>query len=79
MTMRDICAKVISPICKEEKRPYALVVNEFGLEAHAFVTHCWDEPFGEFVDSVQDAMSNMMKPLSLWICSFALYQDDGVI
>eukprot|EP00549_Striatella_unipunctata_P010299 CAMPEP_0118705790 /NCGR_PEP_ID=MMETSP0800-20121206/20099_1 /TAXON_ID=210618 ORGANISM="Striatella unipunctata, Strain CCMP2910" /NCGR_SAMPLE_ID=MMETSP0800 /ASSEMBLY_ACC=CAM_ASM_000638 /LENGTH=71 /DNA_ID=CAMNT_0006608055 /DNA_START=1 /DNA_END=213 /DNA_ORIENTATION=+ len=71
MTMRDICAKVISPICKKEKRPYALVVNEFGLKAQAFVTHSWDEPFGEFVASVQDALRNMMNPLPLWICSFA--------
>jgi len=78
MTMRDIC-KIISPACQREKKSYALVLNEFGLEAKAFVTHCWDEPFGEFVDSVQDAMANMMNPLPLWICSFALYQDQGMI
>jgi len=79
MTMRDICAKVISPICEKEKRPYALVVNKLGLKAQAFVTHSWDEPFGEFVDSLQDAMASMMKPLPLWICSFALHQRDGAI
>merc|ERR1740136_599520 len=44
-TMRDVNEKIIKPVCRKEKKSYALSKNECGLKTDVFVSHSWDEPF----------------------------------
>jgi len=75
-TMRDINKDIIIPVCQETKTAYALSKNIDGLETQVFVSHGWDEPFGDFVDSIQTAfITKFVKP-TLWICAFALLQGN---
>jgi len=74
-TMRDINDDIIAPYCKREKRPYAQKYNQNGLKVGAFVTHCWDEPFADFVHSIQSVFYSWPNKPALWICSFALTQE----
>jgi len=78
-TMRDVCAEIVKPTCERTKKSCALYKNENGLPCQAFVTHAWDEPFGEFVDSIEKVhQANPDKP-NLWICTFALLQDECAV
>jgi len=74
MAMRDINAQIISPVCRSTGSSYALHLNPKGLKIDAFVTHAWDEPFGDFVESIREALKPLVSKPNLWICSFALVQ-----
>lgn len=76
-TMRDICEKIIKPCCQENGKPYALFLNPNGLKIDAFITHTWDEPFVDFVESIRTAFQCLIHKPNLWICAFALMQDDN--
>jgi len=41
---------------------------------HAFISHAWDEPFGDFVDSIDKVFQTSLKKPNVWICAFALVQ-----
>mmetsp|Transcript_29808 Transcript_29808/g.45696 ORF Transcript_29808/g.45696 Transcript_29808/m.45696 type:complete len:730 (-) Transcript_29808:93-2282(-) len=77
MTMRDINEQIIAPSCERKGMPLALQLNPRGCKVDAFVTHSWDEPFSDFVESIEKVFHTWAgtKP-NLWICSFALLQGD---
>merc|ERR1740136_266826 len=73
-TMRDINEEIIIPICQETGKPYALAKNPLGLKTDVFISHNWDEPFGEFVNSITDAFRTKYNKPTVWICAFSLLQ-----
>jgi len=73
-TMRDINEKIIIPVCRETGKPYALAKNPRGLKTEWFICHNWDEPFGEFVESISSAIRNENFQPNVWICAFGLLQ-----
>merc|ERR1740136_337804 len=76
-TMRDVNEKIIIPVCRKEKKSYALSKNECGLKTDVFVSHSWDERFGDFVDCIKQAYQNKMRKPNLWICAFGLLQGNS--
>merc|ERR1740124_1613941 len=72
--MRDINEEIIIPICQETEKPYALAKNPLGLKTEVFISHNWDEPFGEFVNSIRDAFRTKFNKPNVWICAFGLLQ-----
>lgn len=40
----------------------------------AFITHCWDEPFDDFVQSIQKVFQTSLTKQNLWICAVVLTQ-----
>jgi len=72
--MRDINKMIIIPACQKNKKSYALSLNKCGLKTDTFVSHSWDEPFGEFVDCIDQAHHNKLRKPNLWICAFGLLQ-----
>jgi hypothetical protein len=75
-TMRDINNRILKPLCNAQKKSFALHHSPGGLAADVFVTHAWDEPFGQFYESVTTAFRTALRPPTLWICAFALLQGD---
>ena len=75
-SMRDINDAIIIPQCKLSGVSYALSKNPQGLSVEAFITHCWDEPFADFVDSIRTAFCPFTLKPNLWICAFAIKQGD---
>jgi len=65
----------IQPTCQKKGTSYALFKNPQGLKTEAFVTHCWDENFNDFVASLQQCFALHDPKPNLWICSFAIPQD----
>merc|ERR1740136_133491 len=76
-TMRDVNEKIIIPVCRKEKKSYALSKNECGLKTDVFVSHSWDERFGDFVDCIKQAYRNKLRKPNLWICAFGLLQGNS--
>ena len=76
-TMRDINSKIIIPVCRETGKSYALTKNPQGLKTEVFVSHSWDEPFGEFVDSINDAFRTKYNKPNVWICAFGLLKGSN--
>merc|ERR1740136_538313 len=75
-TMRDVNEKIIIPVCRKEKKSYALSKNECGLKTDVFVSHSWDERFGDFVECIKQAYENKLRKPNLWICAFGLLQGN---
>jgi len=75
-TMRDINENIIIPVCRKNKRSYALSENICGLKTDVFVSHSWDEAFGEFVECIVQAYDNKLRKPNLWICAFGLLQGN---
>merc|ERR1740136_590675 len=75
-TMRDVNDKIIIPVCRKEKKSYALSTNECGLKTDVFVSHSWDERFGDFVECIKQAYENKLRKPNLWICAFGLLQGN---
>lgn len=75
-TMRDIVETFITRKCQRTKKSYALYLNSAGRKVDAFVTHCWDEPFHDFVQSIVAVCGPEFHDPNLWICAFALVQGD---
>ena len=78
-SMRDITETIIIPKCQEGREvavSYAMSLNPMGLPIDAYITHCWDEPFAEFVNSIRNAFRSSPHKPNLWICAFALIQGD---
>lgn len=73
-TMRDIVEKILVDHCNKAGTCYALSKNPKGLRANVFVTHAWDEPFADFVESIIVAFHTDVAKPNLWICAFALKQ-----
>ena len=76
-TMRDVNDLIITPSCLETGVSYARQLNPDGLLLDAFITHAWDEPFVEFVESIEHAFQTTLNKPNLWICAFALVQGDA--
>lgn len=74
-TMRDICDRIILPLCRSSGTSYALSVNPEGLPIDCFVTHSWDGQFSSFVQSIRQVFQTQVQKPNLWICSFALNQE----
>ena len=49
-TMRTVISAIIEPSCRQTGVCYARQLNPEGLRTDAFITHAWDEPFGDFVE-----------------------------
>lgn len=77
--MRDINKHIIEPRCRAEGKSYNRSLNPNGLKVDAFITHCWDEPFFDFVDSTKNALHPFPTKPNLWICAFALMQGKSKI
>jgi len=75
-SMRDINEKIIVPVCQQNKKSYALSKNMCGLKTDVFVSHSWDEPFGEFTNCIEQAYSTKLRKPNLWICAFGLLQGN---
>lgn len=88
MTMRDICDRVIEPCCRQYRTSYALHLNH-GLRdtssqskasdasgEYAFISHCWDEPFNAFCESIRQVFQTAITKPKLWICALAIRQGD---
>ena len=73
----------ITEFVKKKCKPgvsYAMTENgPDGLLAGAFVTHSWDGNFEEFVESLRQAFRCFPEKPNLWICSFALPQDEDAL
>ena len=74
-TMRDVNSLLIAPSCVEHGKSYALQKNPEGLLVDSFISHSWDEPFVDFVESIQKVFQTWAKKPNLWICAFALDQS----
>ena len=44
------------------------------LPVQDFITHCWREPFHEFMDSLRHAYDVRVVKPHLFICAFSLFQ-----
>ena len=77
-TMRNICEDIIKPVCTRSPS-YALYLNPNGLPIGAFVSHCWDGHFSDFVQSIRNAFQTSVEKPNLWICAFALFQAQGLM
>ena len=75
-TMRDVNDYIIIPVCRKEKKSYAFSTNECGVKTDVFVSHSWDEWFGEFVECIKQAYQNKLRNPNLWICAFGLLQGN---
>lgn len=78
-TMHDINSEIVKPLCARVNNSYALYLNPNGLPCHTFITHCWDEPFVDFVDSIEKVYQTHVDKPNLWICTFALHQETSAI
>ena len=47
------------------------------LPVQDFITHCWREPFHEFMDSLRHAYDVAIVKPHLFICAFSLFQGWG--
>jgi len=76
-SMWHVVQDIVKPSCAKHGAPIALVRNGWKvLPVQDFVTHCWREPFHEFMDSLRHAYDvNVVKP-HLFICAFSLFQGD---
>jgi len=77
-TMRDIVDMIIRPLCEENKTSYALSRNIEGLKTDVFVTHSWDELFGDFTNAIEKTFQSKLVKPSLWISAFALNQAGDI-
>jgi len=75
-TMRHVNDSIVIPRCEASGTCLALSLNPQGLPTDAFITHCWDEHFADFVDSIRHAFHPFTTKPNLWICAFALRQGD---
>ena len=62
ITMRDVNREMLVEHCRQCGTCYALSVNPKGLRLDAFITHCWDEPFRDFVQCIQKHFQDAPKP-----------------
>jgi len=76
-SMWDVVQRIVKPVCKNYGAPIALVYNGWKVaKVDGFVTHCWAEPFAEFMNSLRAAYdTDFIKP-NLFICAFTIFQGD---
>jgi len=75
-TMRDVNEAIIKPVCQSTRKSYAASKNPDGLKLKVFVSHSWDEPIGEFIDSIEKAFEYSLEKPTFWICAFSLLQGN---
>jgi hypothetical protein len=75
-SMRAINEAIIIPKCGRNGVSYSQMLNPGGCWVEAFITHCWDEPFADFVNSIRNAFRPFTRKPNLWICAFAIQQGD---
>ncbi|CAE7780128.1 uba3 [Symbiodinium necroappetens] len=88
-SMWHVVQQIVKPSCAEHGAPIALVRNgscSVGLPSPVpkmspdrlpvqdFITHCWREPFHEFMDSLRHAYDVRVVKPHLFICAFSLFQ-----
>lgn len=71
--MHLVVSKYVRPETLPEGKSFALKVNPDGLEVSTFISHCWGEDFDDFVDTLLMALS---REEAVFVCSFALYQNE---
>ena len=75
MNMWHVVKTVVEPVCRKDGAPLALVYNNWrALNVKHFITHCWAEPFCEFMKSLRQVYKTSYEKPALFICAFALYQ-----
>jgi len=74
--LHDIVNRIIKPLyCSKYGVSYAEFRNkEKLLRVEAFVTHCWKEPFDEFVREIRSVFQHFFRTPPMFICAFALFQ-----
>ena len=75
-TMRDVNEAIIIPVCQSTRKSYAASKNPDGLKLDVFMSHSWDEPIGEFFDSIEEAFKHTLVKPTFWICAFSLLQGN---
>jgi len=75
-TMRDVNEAIIKPVCQSTRKSYAASKNPDGLKLNVFVSHSWDEPIGEFINSIEEAFKDTIDKPTFWICAFSLLQGN---
>lgn len=74
-SMWDIVQQVVKPACEEHGAPIALVLNGWKVaRVEGFVTHCWAEPFAEFMSSLRTVYGTQFAKPNLFICAFTIFQ-----
>lgn len=69
--MHIVVDRFLKPRTKISGKSFALGKNPQGMEITTFVTHCWNEKFGDLVN----ALSLLLRPEEeLWMCSLAVAQ-----
>jgi len=77
-TMLDCVQELVKETCAVHGAPAALVHNDWEVfQVEDFVTHCWAEPFVEFLASLRQAYNTRLRKPKLFICAFALYQGNS--
>jgi len=76
LTMREFVKQVLEPITNGLGIGYALFVNQGEpLKAVIMISHAWDEPLNQFVESILDSGEDG----PFWICATAIYQNNDKI
>ncbi|CAJ1409359.1 unnamed protein product [Effrenium voratum] len=77
-SMWHVVQHIVKPSCAKHGVPIALVRNGWQvLPAQDFITHCWAEPFQEFMDSLRHAYDTAVVKPTLFICAFSLFQGEA--
>lgn len=77
-SMWHVVQDIVKPSCAKHGAPIALVRNGWQvLPVQDFITHCWREPFHEFMDSLRHAYDVAVVKPNLFICAFSLFQGDA--
>ena len=72
-SVRTVVEKIIEPATSETGLGYALTLNQDEpLEATTVVSHAWDMPLDELIDTLKDSG----KEGPFWISAFSMYQNE---
>ncbi|CAE7272488.1 roco5 [Symbiodinium sp. CCMP2592] len=76
-SMWHVVQQVVKPSCAEHGVVTGVVTRvnaQPRLPVQDFITHCWREPFHEFMDSLRHAYDVRVVKPHLFICAFSLFQ-----
>jgi ankyrin repeat protein len=72
-SIRAVVDKIITPATSETGLGYALTLNQDEpLLAQTVVSHAWDQPINELIDTLKDSG----KEGPFWISAFSMYQNE---
>jgi len=75
VNMHAVVSREVKPRTQAAGCSYALMLNPGGLKITSFITHTWEEPFGQFIGTLKMALN---PDDVVWVCSFALNQNGDI-